>query len=153
MFIVADLVSLNRLSITAIQVHAELHKNLFISTCSLQWNIKSTCCWEVCEKGITVKTLMYWINICFICTLELQCVPTTFKVWRLMVCFLLTWQFHSRETYIIWSICNNYADPEVIKPFSCSTQLCMKFQSPIIHNKNAENLATLMPINVELLAF
>ena len=30
----------NRLSIIVIWVHAKLHKNLFISTCSLHWNIK-----------------------------------------------------------------------------------------------------------------
>ena len=28
------------LSIIVIQVHAKLHKNVFISTCSLHWNIK-----------------------------------------------------------------------------------------------------------------
>ena len=38
----------NWLSIILIQVHAKLHENLFISTCSLHWNIKSS--WEVCEN-------------------------------------------------------------------------------------------------------
>ena len=57
-------------SIIVIHVHAKLHKNLFISTCSLHWNIKSS--WEVCEKPVLWwKTLMYWIDICCMCTLEL----------------------------------------------------------------------------------
>ena len=38
----------NHISIIIIQVHAKLHKNLLISTCSLHWNIKSG--WEVCEN-------------------------------------------------------------------------------------------------------
>ena len=51
-------------------MHAKLHKNLFISTCSLHWNIESS--WEVCEKPVLWwKTLIYWMDICCRCTLEL----------------------------------------------------------------------------------
>ena len=51
-------------------MHAKLHKNLFISTCSLHWNIKSS--WEVCENPVLWwKTLIYWMDICCRCTLEL----------------------------------------------------------------------------------
>ena len=38
----------NWLSIIVIQVHAKIHKNLFISTCSLHWNVKSSL--EVCKN-------------------------------------------------------------------------------------------------------
>ena len=44
-------------------MHTKLHKNLFISTCSLHWNIKSSS--EVCEKPVLWwKILIYWMYIC-----------------------------------------------------------------------------------------
>ena len=60
------------LSIIVIQGHAKLHKKLFISTCSLHWNIKSS--WEVCEKTVLWwNTRIYWMDIlCCRCTLELR---------------------------------------------------------------------------------
>ena len=51
-------------------MHTKLHKNLFIFTCSLHWNIKSSR--EVCDKPVLWwKTLIYWMDICCRCTLKL----------------------------------------------------------------------------------
>ena len=44
--------------------------NEMLSTCSLHWNIKSS--WEVWENPVLWwKTLIYWMDICCRCTLEL----------------------------------------------------------------------------------
>ena len=100
----------NWLSIIVIQVHAKLHNTLYISTCSLHWNINSS--WEVCENlfygekrsfiewtyvvGAHWNCLYEAVPMCTsnICYCNMTAISPNLISWTM---FLLSWYLHGSK--------------------------------------------------------